>query len=81
MSTFWQNGAATDTSCEPCDLHPADIDLLPRDGRRHLGVLEQVMRRQWDPVHGNPPDEVIAAIGCPLSRGALGGLRLLCDVV
>ncbi|GAA4157676.1 hypothetical protein [Actinomadura keratinilytica] len=53
-----------DTPREPywCDPHPADIDLLPRDGRRHLGVLEQVVRRQWDPARGNPPDEVIAAI-------------------
>ncbi|MGK5556924.1 hypothetical protein ACSNOI_35475 [Actinomadura kijaniata] len=45
-----------------CDPHPADTDLLPRDGRRHLGVLEQVVRRQWDPAATRPAPEVIAAI-------------------
>lgn len=45
-----------------CDPHPADTDLLPRDGRRHLGVLEAVVRRQWDPAGGPPPAEVITAI-------------------
>ncbi|GAA2628385.1 hypothetical protein SMC26_29300 [Actinomadura fulvescens] len=45
-----------------CDPHPADTDLLPRDGRRHLGSLEAAVRRQWDPARGAPPGEVIAAI-------------------
>lgn len=45
-----------------CDPHPADTDLLPRDGRRHLGALEAVVRRQWNPADGPPPAEVIAAI-------------------
>lgn len=45
-----------------CDPHPADTDLLPRDGRRHLGILESVVRRQWDPAAGPPPKDVIASI-------------------
>ncbi|MFG2005023.1 hypothetical protein ACGFNU_38350 [Spirillospora sp. NPDC048911] len=45
-----------------CDPHPADTDLLPRDGRRHLGVLESCVRRQWNPAEGPPPPEVITVI-------------------
>ncbi|WP_157420272.1 hypothetical protein [Actinomadura kijaniata] len=45
-----------------CDPHPADADLVPRDGRRHLGVLEQVVRRQWNPAEGPPPSQLIAAV-------------------
>ncbi|HXA59354.1 MAG TPA: hypothetical protein VNW94_09360, partial [Streptosporangiaceae bacterium] len=35
---------------------------MPRDGRRHCGILERVLRRQWDPVEGLPPTELIAAV-------------------
>ncbi|MFC6883511.1 hypothetical protein [Actinomadura yumaensis] len=45
-----------------CSPHPPDIDVLPRDGRRHLGILETVVRRQWNPAVGPPPAEVISAI-------------------
>ncbi|MFC9977471.1 hypothetical protein ACFVH6_41890 [Spirillospora sp. NPDC127200] len=45
-----------------CDPHPAHTDLVPRDGRRHLGVLEEAVRRQWDPADGPPPASLITAV-------------------
>src|SRR5690606_9244605 len=32
------------------------------DGRRHCGVLESVLHRQWDVREGPPPPEVIRAV-------------------
>jgi hypothetical protein len=45
-----------------CQPHPPDTHPVPRDGRRHCGVLEQVLRRQWDPACGPPPAEVVAGV-------------------
>ena len=41
--------------------HPPDTPVRP-DGRRHLGALEKVVRRQWDARTGLPPREVVQAI-------------------
>ncbi len=45
-----------------CPPHPPHVHPVPRDGRRDCGVLEHVLRRQWDPAAGPPPPEVIAAV-------------------
>jgi hypothetical protein len=45
-----------------CQPHPPDAHPVPRDGRRHCGALEQVLRRQWDPANGPPPADVIAVV-------------------
>ncbi|RCG21148.1 hypothetical protein DQ384_36660 [Sphaerisporangium album] len=45
-----------------CDPHPANVHPIPRDGRRHCGILEQVLRRQWNPAHGLPPANLINAV-------------------
>lgn len=54
----------TPRSGEPlwCPPHPVDADPLPRDGRRHCGFWEAVLRRQWNPGQGTPPAETIAVI-------------------
>jgi hypothetical protein len=44
-----------------CPPHPANTHPIPRDGRRHCGVLERVLRRQW-PDAMIPPPELIAAV-------------------
>ncbi|MET9064372.1 hypothetical protein ACWDR1_23000 [Streptosporangium sandarakinum] len=41
--------------------HPANTHPIPRDGRRHCGVLETVLRRQW-PQEALPPPQLIAAV-------------------
>lgn len=45
-----------------CLPHPPDTHPVPRDGRRHCGILEQALRRQWNPADGLPPASIIAAI-------------------
>ena len=45
-----------------CGPHPQTADPLPRDGRRNCGYWETVLRRQWDPGLGLPPQETIGAI-------------------
>lgn len=42
--------------------HAAETHPVPRDGRRNCGVVEQVLRRQWDPDRGLPPASLIHAI-------------------
>lgn len=44
-----------------CEPHPPDMHPIPADGRRHCGVLEQVIRRQWYP-DTTPPAELVAAV-------------------
>ncbi|MFF0524184.1 hypothetical protein ACFYTC_36275 [Actinomadura nitritigenes] len=50
------------------------------DGRRHCGVLESVLHRQWDARQGPPPPEVIRAVDSlaslpePLKEKLAGGL-------
>jgi hypothetical protein len=47
------------TWCLPwaANTHP-----IPRDGRRHCGVIERVLRRQWDPTAGLPHVDLIHAV-------------------
>jgi hypothetical protein len=40
----------------------ANAHPIPRDGRRHTGVLERILRRQWDPNAGPPPEAIVHAI-------------------
>jgi hypothetical protein len=56
-----------------CQPHPSDTHPVPRDGRRHCGVLEQVLRCQWDPACGPPPAEVVAEVD-RLATGRLSQL-------
>lgn len=44
-----------------CDPHPPETHPLTADGRRHCGILEQVIRRQWRP-DTIPPAELVAAV-------------------
>ncbi|MGP3956790.1 hypothetical protein ACTWPT_12380 [Nonomuraea sp. 3N208] len=37
----------------------ANVHPIPRDGRRHTGVLERILRREWDPNAGPPPQEIV----------------------
>ncbi|MBB2914311.1 hypothetical protein FHS43_005623 [Streptosporangium becharense] len=45
-----------------CLPRAANTRPIPRDGRRHCGVLERVLRRQWDPAEGPPPAELVHAV-------------------
>jgi hypothetical protein len=42
--------------------HPPDTHPVPRDGRRHCGVLEEVLRRQWGPDTGQPTADMVVAV-------------------
>lgn len=45
-----------------CQPAPPDTHPIPRDGRRHCGNLERILRRQWNPDVGPPPRELIHMI-------------------
>ncbi|WP_449064986.1 hypothetical protein [Planomonospora algeriensis] len=54
-------GIAMVVSPSWCAPHPANTHPIPRDGRRHCGVLERVLRRQW-PESRQPPPELVTAV-------------------
>jgi hypothetical protein len=45
-----------------CLPQAANTHPIPRDGRRHCGVIERVLRRQWDPTAGLPHVDLIHAV-------------------
>ncbi|MFI6803000.1 anthrax toxin lethal factor-related metalloendopeptidase [Streptosporangium canum] len=45
-----------------CLPQAASTHPIPRDGRRHCGVIERVLRRQWDPATGLPHADLIHAV-------------------
>jgi hypothetical protein len=59
--------------------HPPDAPVRP-DGRRHCGVLERVLFRQWDAEEALPPPDVVRAIDSlaalpePLKEKLVAGL-------
>ncbi|POM25531.1 hypothetical protein BTM25_41790 [Actinomadura rubteroloni] len=57
----WWRDYELDHALPRAEPHPPGLPHAA-DGRRHCGVLEQVLHRQWDARLGPPPAEVIRAV-------------------
>ncbi|MGK5551534.1 hypothetical protein ACSNOI_07955 [Actinomadura kijaniata] len=57
----WEDFELGDDAPARAEPHPPGVPHVP-DGRRHCGVLEKVIHRQWDVRQGPPPPETIRAV-------------------
>ncbi|GLW65845.1 hypothetical protein Arub01_40890 [Actinomadura rubrobrunea] len=57
----WSDYELDDPRPPRAEPHPPGVPHPP-DGRRHCGVLESILHRQWDARQGPPTPEVIRAV-------------------